>query len=125
MLPFPVSLVVLETSAGCWSGVLAVSSRLRLRASGPTFPVWDLSSAGDVTGVNEKQREALPPGVLLLGVWKALECSELGVADAVFSRDSQGGWEAFKLLRLLKVPCFSWSGDSAKKGNLGLSDAVD
>lgn len=68
MLPFPESLVVLETSAECWSGALAVSSKLRLRASGPVFPMWDLSSTGDVTGVNEKQREALPPGVLLLRV---------------------------------------------------------
>lgn len=68
VLPFPGSLMVLETSAGCWSGALAASSKLRLRASGPMFPMWDLSSTGDVTGVNEKQREALPPGVLLLGV---------------------------------------------------------
>lgn len=67
MLPFPVSLMFLETS-GCWSGALAASSKLRLRASGPRFPLWDLSSAGEVTGVKEKQREVLPPGVLLLGV---------------------------------------------------------
>lgn len=85
----------------------------------------DLSSTGDATGVNEKQKEVLLLGGMLPGWGKALDCSQLEVVVAAFSRVSQGGWEPFKLFRLLKLPCCSWSGDSARKGNLGLSDAVD
>lgn len=99
-----------------------MSSELRL--SGTTFPMGDLSSTGDVTGVKEKQGGGLLVGALVPGGCRVLGCSEPGAA-VVFSRVSQGGWEPFELFRLLKLPCLSWLGDSARRGNLGLSDAAD